>query len=58
MIHSFSVTNYQSIREEAILDLRIPKTAPDLPRFRESAVRSDIYQTPFSRYINGPERVG
>ena len=42
MIHTFSVSNYQSIREEAVLDLRIPGTAPDLPRFRQSAARPDV----------------
>ena len=57
MIHSFSVTNYQSIREEAVLDLRIPKTAPDLPRFRESAVRSDI-RLPSVVILMGPNGSG
>ena len=57
MIHSFSVTNYQSIREEAVLDLRIPKTAPDLPRFRKSAVRSDI-RLPSVVVLMGPNGSG
>ena len=33
MIRKLSVSNYHSIREEAGLDLRIPKTAPDLRCF-------------------------
>lgn len=36
MIHTFSVSNLRSIRETVVLDLRIPNTAPDLPRFRRS----------------------
>ena len=42
MIHTFSVSNYRSIREEVVLDLRIPGTAPDLPRFRHSVARPDV----------------
>ena len=42
MILSFSVSNYHSIREEVVLDLRIPGTAPDLPRFRRSETNPDI----------------
>lgn len=57
MIHSFSITNYQSIREEAILDLRIPKTAPDLPRFRKSAVRPDV-RLPSVVVLMGPNGSG
>ena len=37
MIHSFSVSNYGSVRDEATIDLRIPGTAPDRPFFRRSA---------------------
>jgi len=36
MIHRFAVSNFRSIREKVVLDLRIPNTAPDLPRFRRS----------------------
>ncbi|MDD9860246.1 MAG: AAA family ATPase [Nitrospira sp.] len=46
MIHSLSVSNFRSIREEAVLDLRIPKTAPDLLCFRQSQVRPDIRLPP------------
>ena len=42
MIHAFSVSNYYSVREEVVLDLRIPGTAPDLPRFRRSTAKPDI----------------
>ena len=57
MIHSFSVTNYHSIREEVVLDLRIPKTAPDLPRFRQSQVRPDI-RLPSAVVLMGPNGAG
>ena len=42
MIHRFCVSNYRSIREKVELDLRIPKTTPDLPRFRRSPADPDI----------------
>ena len=42
MIHYFSVSNYYSIRKKVVLDLRIPKTAPDLPHFRQSQANPDI----------------
>ena len=42
MIHRFSVSNYQSIREEAVLYLRGPGIAPDLPRFWQSAAKPDV----------------
>ena len=42
MIHTFSVSNYYSVREEVVLDLRILGTAPDLPRFRRSTAKPDI----------------
>ena len=57
MIHSFSVTNYHSIREEVVLDLRIPKTAPDLPRFRQSQVKPDI-RLPSVAVLMGPNGSG
>ena len=57
MIHSFSVSNYHSIREETVLDLRIPKTAPALPRFRQSAVRPDI-KLPSVVVLMGPNGSG
>ncbi len=46
MIHTFSVSNYYSVREEVVLDFRIPGTAPALPRFRRSAAKPDIRLPP------------
>ena len=57
MIHKFSVSNYHSIREEVVLDLRIPGTAPDLPCFRRSAVRPDI-RLPAVAVLMGPNGSG
>lgn len=36
MIHKFQVSNFQSIREEISLDLRIPGTTPELDCFRRN----------------------
>lgn len=36
MIHRFYASNFRSVRGEVELDFRIPKTTPDLPRFRRS----------------------
>ena len=57
MITSFSVSNYYSIREEVVLDLRIPGTAPDLPRFRRSAAKPDI-RLPSVVVLIGPNGSG
>ena len=57
MIHTFSVSNYQSIREEAVLDLRVPGTAPDLPRFRQSAAKPDV-RLPSVAVFMGPNGSG
>ena len=57
MIHTFTVSNYQSIREEVVLDLRIPGTAPDLPRFRQSAARPDV-RLPSVVVLMGPNGSG
>ena len=57
MIHTFSVSNYQSIREEVVLDLRIPGTAPDLPRFRPSAAKPDV-RLPSVVVLMGPNGSG
>ena len=57
MIHRFSVSNYYSIREEVVLDLRIPGTAPDLQCFRRSAVKSDI-RLPTVAVLVGPNGSG
>ena len=57
MIHTFSVSNYFSIREEVVLDLRIPGTAPDLPRFRRSVARPDV-RLPTVAVLMGPNGSG
>ena len=57
MIHSFSVSNYYSIRDETVLDLRIPRTAPDLPRFRQSRVKPGI-RLPSVAVFVGPNGSG
>ena len=57
MIVSFSVENYHSIREEVVLDLRIPGTAPDLPRFRRSEAKPDI-RLPSVVVLIGPNGSG
>ena len=57
MVHEFSVSNYYSIYEEAVLDLRIPGTAPDLPRFRRCQASSDI-RLPTVATIMGPNGSG
>ena len=57
MIHRISISNYFSIRDEAVLDLRIPKTAPDLPRFRQSRARPDV-RLPAIAVLMGPNGSG
>lgn len=57
MIHTFSVSNLRSIREEVVLDLRIPKTAPDLPRFRRSIAKPDV-RLPSAVVLMGPNGSG
>ena len=57
MIHRFSVSNYGSIREEVVLDLRIPGTAPDLPRFRRSVARPEV-RLPTVAVLMGPNGSG
>ena len=57
MIHTFSVSNYRSIREEVVLDLRIPGTAPGLPRFRRSEAKPDV-RLPFVVVLMGPNGSG
>ena len=57
MIHRFAVSNYHSIREEVVLDLRIPGTAPDLPGFRHSVARPDV-RLPTLAVLMGPNGSG
>jgi len=42
MIHEISVSNFNSIRDEVTLDLRIPKTSPAYAKFPTSHSRVDI----------------
>lgn len=57
MIHTFSVSNFRSIRDEVVLDLRIPKTSPDLPRFRRSVAKPNI-RLPSVVVLMGPNGSG
>lgn len=57
MIHSFSVSNYASIRDTATLDLRLRGTAPDLACFRHSSVKPDL-QLPAVAVLMGPNGSG
>ena len=57
MIHRFSISNYHSVREEVVLDLRIPGTAPDLPCFRRSAVKPGV-RLPTVVVLMGPNASG
>ena len=57
MIHTFSVSNYRSIRETVTLDLRIPGTAPDLACFRRSAAKPDL-RLPAVAVLMGPNGSG
>ena len=57
MIHRFSVSNYYSIREETVLDLRIPGTAPDLPCFRRSSAKPEV-RLPAVAVLMGPNGSG
>lgn len=42
MIYRIRIENFYSIREPQVLDLRVPGTAPDDPRFRPSLSRPDV----------------
>ena len=57
MIHSFSVSNYGSVRDTATLDLRIRGTAPELACFRHSSVKPDL-QLPAVAVLMGPNGSG
>ena len=57
MIHKFSISNFHSVREEVVLDLRIPGTAPDLPRFRQSKAKPDV-RLPSVVVLIGPNGSG
>ena len=57
MIHRFRVRNFQSIRDEVELDLRIPSTTPNQPRFRESRARPEV-RLPSVVVLIGPNGAG
>lgn len=57
MIHRFYVSNFQSIREGVELDFRIPKTTPDLPRFRRNPADPDT-RLPTVAVLIGPNGSG
>ena len=57
MIHRFRVNNFQSIREEVELDLRIPGTTPEMSCFRASPSRPDI-RLPSVVILVGPNGSG
>ena len=57
MIHRISISNYFSIRDGVVIDLRIPKTAPRLPRFRQSLARPDV-RLPSVVMLMGPNGSG
>ena len=57
MIHSFSISNYGSVRDEVTLDLRIRGTAPDLACFRRSAAKPAL-RVPAVAVLMGPNGSG
>ena len=57
MIHSISVSNCYSVREEAVLDFRIPKTSPGLLSFRQSKAKTDV-RLPSVVALMGPNGSG
>ena len=57
MIHEFTVSNFLSIREEAVIDLRIRGTAPHLNAFRHSVARPTL-RVPTVVVLMGPNGSG
>ncbi len=57
MLHSFSVSNYRSIRETVELNLSIPGTTPDNPCFRKSRSRPNA-RLPTIIALYGPNGSG
>ena len=51
------MSNFLSVREKAVLDLRIPGTTPDHPRFRRSQARPDL-RVPAVAILTGPNGSG
>ena len=57
MLHTFRISNYQSIRDEVALDFRVPQTTPDKPCFRRTAARGDL-RLPTVIVFVGPNGAG
>ena len=57
MLHRFYVSNFSSIREEAELNFRIPRTTPDLSRFRKSQAKPRV-RLPCVVALYGPNASG
>ena len=57
MIHELAVSNFFSVREEAVVDLRIRGTAPDLSYFRRSAAKPSL-RLPAAIVLMGPNGSG
>ena len=57
MIHTFSISNFYSVHDEVVLDLRIPGTAPNRPEFRRSKATPDI-RLPSVVVLIGPNGSG
>ncbi len=57
MLHKFSVTNYQSIRDSVTLDFRVPKTTPKKSWFRSPSSQSPV-RVPTVIVFIGPNGAG
>lgn len=57
MIHEIRVSNFYSIREEVVVDLRLARNAPNLPRFPGSHSRLDTRLPTVVAFI-GPNAAG
>ena len=57
MLHKFSVSNYQSIREKVTLDFRVPRTTPEKPCFR-STIPQAGFRIPTVVVLVGPNGAG
>jgi hypothetical protein len=57
MLHEIRIENFYSIRDEQIIDLRVPENAPKLARFREARSRKDT-RLPTVVALFGPNASG
>lgn len=57
MLHSISVNNFQSIRDWATLDFRVPGTTPERPWLRRPTARPDL-RVPTAIALIGPNGCG